>query len=108
MKVFRKWWLALWLVLLTASASCLEITVDPVSGTDSLCSSVDSNNITHSCKTLNRALGNSRDCECINVTSSGLDNVVIKLANGIHTIGDCIAINYGQNVTIEAENSGEE
>lgn len=110
MKVFMLWCLCrltLWLLILTTLTSCVEITVDPVSGTDSLCSTA---NTTHSCKTLNYALGNSVDCECFNDTvnhSTTLENVLIKLANGVHTISDCIAINFGQNVTIEAENVGE-
>lgn len=100
--------LSLWLTTLTVtSCTCVEITVDPISGID--CSTVEVNT-THSCKTLNHALGNSVDCACINNTvnhSTTLENVLIKLADGVHTIGDCIAINFGRNVTIEAENSGE-
>ena len=105
--------LLLWLVVLTTltwpCTDCLEITVDPLSGTDSLCIS-GTNDSTHPCKTLNHALGNSMDCRCKNVIlnlTTTLDNVVIKLGDGVHTIGDCIAINFRQNVTIEAENSGQ-
>ena len=62
------------------------------------------------CRTLNRALGNV-DCysSCVykKVNKDPLIDVVVYLMDGVHRLSDCIAIDGGQNITIEAVNYGQ-
>ena len=62
------------------------------------------------CRTLNRALGNI-DCynSCVynEVNKDPLVDVVVYLMDGVHRLSDCISIDGGQNVTIEAVNYGQ-
>lgn len=107
----------------------LIVSVDPVNGNDSECFSLQEmalfNSTTrfsivngtdadtaqlHPCKTLNRALGNldcKHSCKYQEINTDPLRNVVIRLLDGVHRLSDCIAIDGGQNVTIESVNSGQ-
>ena len=83
-----------------------EVFVDPVNGNDSLC--FYNTSVSQPCKTLKNALGNV-DCNCRNIseaTVDSLENTVIKLMDGVHVINDCIGIKFGNNVSIEAVNTG--
>ena len=101
------------------------VSVDSARGDDTICHSfqelqaglrfmVNNTNATASplppCRTLNRALG---DVDCYNsckyreINRDPLLNVVVYLSDGVHRLSDCIAIDRGQNVTIEAMNYGE-
>ena len=61
------------------------------------------------CKTLNRALGNVdcyNSCRYQEANDKPLQNVVVRLMDGVHRLSDCVAIDGGQNVTVEAVNRG--
>ena len=102
----------------------LIASVDPVNGNDTECFSLQEmarttlvNDTTDAgtpqlrfCRTLNRALGNldcKRSCRYQETNSDPLRNVVVRLLDGVHRLPDCIAIDGGQNVTIESANSGQ-
>lgn len=107
----------------------LIASVDPVNGNDSECFSLQEmahlnkttrfsilndtdDGITQlrSCKTLNRVLGNvdcKRSCRYQETNTDPLRNVVVRLLDGVHRLSDCIAVDGGQNVTIESVNSGQ-
>ena len=105
----------------------LVVEVDSINGNDSECYSLQelqaSHNVTKTeapnarlparntpCRTLNRALGNVdcyRSCRYGEINNSSLQNVVIRLYDGVHRLTDCIAIDGGQNVTVEAVNDGQ-
>ena len=101
--------LQLWSAYLTI-IECSSIIVDPVSGNDTLCSTPASPNPSlQPCRTLRYALGNvGCDCRYINESNViSVENIVIELADGVHTIEDCVGITYGANITIKAESSGQ-
>ena len=91
-------------------ADSSRVIVDPSNGNDILCLTPDrSNSSLQPCRTLRHALG-SVGCDCRNISESNVtsfENIVIELANGIHTIEDCVGITYGRNITIKAESSGQ-
>lgn len=111
---------------LSESNGVLVVKVDSINGNDSECYSLQelqaaphSVNVTGSpdisannvpCRTLNRALGNVdcyRSCQYGEINNSSLQNVVVRLSHGVHRLTDCIAIDGGQNVTVEAVNNGQ-
>lgn len=89
-------------------AKAAEVYVDPVTGNDTACSSLqelENSSIHVPCKTINKALGEigcSSSCE----NNQPLHDSVVKLSDGVHILQDCIAILQGENVTIAAENTG--
>ena len=120
----RYFFLVLSLLSLCARFRCWssqnEVYVDPVNGSDAECLSLQerlrlniSDNATVSevpCRTLNRALGDV-DCDrarwCAANTTQQLEDVVIRLSDGVHQLRECLAIVRGANITIEAENTGQ-
>ena len=112
------------------SHGVLVVEVDSVNGNDSECYSLqelqaahDHFNVTEAeapnarlparntpCRTLNRVLGNVdcyRSCRYGEINNSSLQNVAIRLYDGVHRLTDCIAIDGGQNVTVEAVSDGQ-
>jgi hypothetical protein len=106
----------------------LVVEVDSINGNDSECYSLQElqaahseSNVTESpnarlpanntpCRTLNRALGNVdcyRSCRYGEINNDSLQNVAVRLYDGVHRLTDCIAIDGGQNVTMEAVNDGQ-
>lgn len=100
------------------------VEVDSINGNDSECHSLQELqaahfNLTESpdapasnvpCRTLNRALGNVdcyRSCRYGEMNNNSLQNVVVRLSDGVHRLTDCIAIDGGHNVTVEAVNDGQ-
>lgn len=97
------------LALLVSLAGCQGQTleVDPSRGSDSNCLSAQNLTApgdTVPCKTLNRALGDVQCDVCSN--SNPIENVVIRLADGVHQLTACIGVVESTNVTFEAENPG--
>ena len=109
---------------LAESDRVLVVHVDSVNGNDSDCSSLQELsqaarfNVTDSpdslsnvpCKTLNRAFGSIdcyNSCRYGETNNDSLQNVVVRLFDGVHRLTDCIAIDGGQNVTMEAVNDGQ-
>lgn len=108
------------------SAGGFIVSVDSVNGNDSECYSlqemqaarVNETNVLvtnksaattmemRPCKTLNRALGDV-SCRYQELNPDPLQNVVVRLLDGVHRLADCIAIGGGQNVTVEAVNNGQ-
>ena len=118
------------IVLLVSLADSIDagvfvVHVDSTNGSDSECHSLQelqaayfntetespdalSSNV--SCRTLNRAFGNLdcyNSCRYGEINNNSLQNVVVRLSDGIHRLTDCIAIDSGQNVTVEAVNDGQ-
>lgn len=121
------------IVIITGLVSCslslatsdagqlITVSVDVVNGNDTECYSLQelqryrsSENASipqaqRPCRTLNRALGNV-DCynSCIyqQPNSDPLQNVVVRLMDGVHRLSDCIVIDDGLNVTVQAVNNG--
>ena len=59
------------------------------------------------CRSINHALGNV-DCNARSCNNPNpLRNAVLRLSNGVHTLGRCAAILRSENVTLEAENPGQ-
>ena len=87
-----------------------KVIVDLNAGNDTECSSLqqlqtNSSQVQVPCKTINRALGNvecSRNCE----NYDPLYNSTVAISDGVHTLQGCISILQGDNVTIEAQNTG--
>lgn len=93
-------------ILQTSTSQLREVFVDPVRGNDSSCLSNVNQELRQPCKTLHKALG-SMNCDCRNINQSSdvsLDNIVIRLMEGVHTIDDCVGVKLGSNVSIEAVN----
>ncbi len=106
----------------------LVVEVDSINGNDSECYSLQELQAAHSesnvaespnarlsanntpCRTLNRALGNVDcygSCRYGEINNNSLQNVAVRLYDGVHRLTDCIAIDGGQNVTVEAVNNGQ-
>lgn len=87
-----------------------KVIVDVNAGNDTACSPLQQLQTSPSqaqvpCKTINRALGNvecNRSCE----NDDPLYNSVVVISDGVHTLQGCISILQGNNVTIEAQNTG--
>lgn len=104
---------AIFLSLLTESSCQNEVYVDPLTGNDTECLSLqeiqDGQTSTNSpCRTLNQALGNV-DCRRAQFSCSdaGLENAIVWLLDGVHQLSDCIAIIRGSNITVQAQNPGQ-
>ena len=112
---------------LVVGADLIVVSVDAVNGNDSLCYSLQElqaagkprppdtpENATDTrllipCRTINRALGNVdcyNSCRYQEFNSEALRNVIVRLFDGIHRLSDCVAIDGGQNVTVETVNPG--
>lgn len=106
-------------IALADSNGALLVHVDSINGNDSECYSLqqlqaaqfnktESSNVP--CRTLNRAFGNVdcyNSCGYREISNNPLQNVVIRLFDGVHQLTDCVAIDGGQNITVEAVNDGQ-
>ena len=104
---------------LAGSNGVLVVEVNSINGNDSECHSLQELQAAQSpdapasnlpCRTLNRALGNVdcyRSCRYGETNNNSLQNVVVRLSDGVHRLTDCVAIDGGHNVTVEAVNDGQ-
>lgn len=91
-------------------ARAAKVVVDLNAGNDTACSSLQQLQTSSSeaqvpCRTINQALGNV-ECSASCENDDPLHNSVVVISDGVHTLKGCISILQGENVTIEAQNTG--
>ena len=98
-----------------AAAAGLVVSVDPILGNDIACLSAQELLLNQTslppsqtpCQTVNKALGNVRcDVGCRPSGGETIENVTIRLEDGIHTLTECVGVLGSSNVTFEATNPG--